>query len=178
MGLLVLPPADVGGLKAIKSFYNLSRRREAILASPPNIREGIWFLCGFPNELTSEEPPEAGYEIVKGFRSTCGAGGIRHEYQTGDYDYLEFEVRYGGISEAPERFRGCSGGGLWQVPLIRSEDGAFTPEKYILSGVIFYEHEVVDNCRLIKCHGRQSIYRAVIDAINQNVPQRAADDKE
>jgi len=86
LGLLILPAADVGRLKAVKTFYNLSRRRERMIGHPLNHDEGIWFLCGFAGELTSDKPPERGYSRVKEFRGMCGAGGLEKEYSEGDID--------------------------------------------------------------------------------------------
>ncbi len=44
LGLLVLSPPAVVSLKAWKSFYNVSRRRESILSNPPRLEDGLWCL--------------------------------------------------------------------------------------------------------------------------------------
>lgn len=165
LGLLLLPPAEVGWLKAIKSFYNLSLRREKLLSNPPNCNEGLWFLCGFAGGLTSEKSPEAGFARVKGFRGMCGAGGVERQYSVGDFDYFDFEVGYGGISEPPESFGGFSGGGLWQVPLSRGASGELQIKERILSGVAFYQAECTHDRRIIKCHGYRSVYGRVTDSV-------------
>lgn len=165
LGLLILPLADVGWLKALKSFYNLSFRREKLLSDPPNCNEGIWFLCGFAGELTSEKSPEAGFARVKGFRGMCGAGRVERQYRTGDFDYFDFEARYGGISEPPGSFGGFSGGGLWQVPLVRGTNGKLQAKERILSGVAFYQADRIGDRRVIKCHGHRSVYDRVVDSM-------------
>jgi hypothetical protein len=165
LGLLILPPTEVGWLKAIKSFYNLSLRREKLLSNPPNCNEGLWFLCGFAGELTSEKSPEAGFARVKGFRGMCGAGGIERQYSAGDFDYFDFEARYGGINEPPESFGGFSGGGLWQVPLIRGASEELQAKERILSGIAFYQVDRTGNRRIIKCHGYRSVYGRGIDSV-------------
>lgn len=165
LGFLILPPAEVESLKAIKTFYNLSKRRDKILAKPASLDEGIWFLCGFAAELTSDEPPEAGYGTVKGFRGLIGAGGVTKEYILGDFDYFDFEARYGGIHEPPESFGGFSGGGLWQVPLIRDQNGRLRAKERIMSGVAFYETGRSDNRNIIRCHARRSVYGQVVEAV-------------
>lgn len=165
LGMLILPPAEVGGLKALKSFYNLSLRREQILSNPPHCNEGIWFLCGFAGELTAKKPPEAGFAHVKGFRGMCGAGGVKRQYSVGDFDYCDFEVGYGGISEPPESFGGFSGGGLWQVPLMRGANGELQAKERILSGVAFYQADRTGDRRIIKCHGYRSVYGRVMNCV-------------
>jgi hypothetical protein len=165
LALLIIPAAEVELIKAFKSFYNLVSRRDEILVNPPDKNDGIWFISGFANELTTDEPPEHGYQRVKSFYGMFGAGGVRSEYTDGLFDYFDFEVRYGGIDQPPESFGGFSGGGLWQVPLIRSKDGKLEAKDFLLSGVICYQSPMVENRRFIKCHGRRSVYKCAIDAI-------------
>ena len=137
LGLLILPPTDVGRLLVLKSFYNLSIRCKRMIAAPPPCDEGLWFLCGFAGELTSDESPEQGYARVKAFHGMVGVGWVKKEYRAGDFDCIEFEARYGGINEPPKSFGGFSGGGLWQVPLIRNEDHTLQAKELLLSGVAF-----------------------------------------
>lgn len=165
IGFLLLPSEVAGWLKAIKSFYNLSRRREKVLTSPHDYRDGVWFLCGFAAEQTSEEPAQAGFAKVKVFRGDIGVVGVNREFSIDDFDYFDFEARYGGINHAPESFKGFSGGGLWQAPLIRGEDGKLRAKEIILSGVAFYETGRADNRNVIRCHGRRSVYKQAIERV-------------
>lgn len=65
----------------------------------------------------------------------------------------------------PKNFGGISGGGLWQILLKDSSVDKFEPTCYILSGLAFYQSELKANKRLIRCHGRQSIYKNVYEFI-------------
>jgi hypothetical protein len=71
-----------------------------------------------------------------------------------------------GRAASPEYFNGMSGGGLWQVPLTKSESsgdiGYVTP---ILSGVVFYQVATTSTECGLRCHGPASLYGAVYDAI-------------
>jgi hypothetical protein len=169
IGFLVLQSVDAGWLKAIKSFYNLSLRRERVLTSPQDYRDGVWFLSGFAAEQTAEEPAQAGFAKVKVFRGDIGAARVSREFSIDDFDYFDFEARYGGVNQAPDSFKGYSGGGLWQAPLIRGEDGKIKAKEIILSGVAFYETGRIANQNFIRCHGRCSVYRQVIDRVKGNV---------
>src|SRR5262245_8003007 len=99
IGFLVLPALEVGWIQAIKAFYKLSLRRETVLASMPDCRDGVWFLSGFAAEQTLEEPAQAGFSKVKVFRGDIGAGRVKRHFTAGDFDYIEFEARY--VTEEP-----------------------------------------------------------------------------
>jgi hypothetical protein len=167
LALLILHPSQVGAVKAIKSFYNLSKRRDQILSNPPAINVGAWVLSGMAHEWTVDTPPERGYERVKVFRGIHGAGLVEVEYVRNGYDFLEFKAKYNESYEGPQSYKGYSGGGLWHLLIAQGEEGGLEVTDRILSGVAFYESPIEDQIRTIKCHGRQSIYRNAIDNIRQ-----------
>jgi hypothetical protein len=167
LAFLTIPQPFVGTIKAKKTFYNLCKRRSRILKRQSSINEGVWLITGMVEELTSEIPPERGYERVKVFRGICGAGIIGREYRKDGFDYLEFEAKYNENYEGPQSYKGYSGGGLWQLIIDKSKDGVFQIKEKILSGVVFYQSPITGIIRSIKCHGRLSIYDAAIDHIKE-----------
>jgi hypothetical protein len=167
LALLILPSTAVGTIKATKSFYSIVKRRDRVLANLPTIDEGSWLLSGMVHERTQNASPEKGYERVKIFHGLWGAGIVKAEYTKQGYDYLDFEVKYDGIYEGPESFKGLSGGGLWHVLTDRSEDGKLEPKETILSGVAFYQSAIKGGLRTIRCHGRTSIYEKVIEVVRE-----------
>ena len=68
--------------------------------------------------------------------------------------------------DLPTSFGGVSGGGVWQVPLIRDRQGDLEADDYILSGVAFYQTKLDGNHRLIRCHGRKTVYEKVPKYLN------------
>lgn len=164
LGILLLSSVDVGSLRARKSFYNLANR-EWLLRDPPALDVGIWFLCGFADEATTERGPERGFKRIKVFEGACGHGPVEKEYHVGDFGYLDFQVGYGGANEPPRSFGGFSGGGLWQVPVMRTPEGELEVKELLLSGVAFYQNPLNGNRRVIKCHGRDGIYAHAIQAV-------------
>lgn len=170
LGLLILSPADADSLSAKKSFYNLSAHREAALDHPPALNEGIWLLCGFAGELTSEYSPHRGYAKVMKFCGLYVAGWVGNEYCIGDFDYFDFEVWYGS-ADTPRSFGGFSGAGLWQARLTRTPDGALRTERPVLSGVAFYQTDchtnLVETLRVVRCHARRSVYVHVPEAVRK-----------
>src|SRR5262249_19131972 len=131
LAVIILPSANLGQIKALKSFYNLGLRRDRVLSTPLENDMGVWFFCGAPDELTVEDSPTQEFGRVKVFWGLGIPGRVSQGYWAGEYDYFEFEVRYGEKSELPTSFKGVSGGGLWQVPLLRAPDGDLTAKELI-----------------------------------------------
>jgi hypothetical protein len=161
IGLVLLAPADVSWLSSMKTFYNLDKRRESMLAAPRPIELGGWFLSGMIGESTSELSPEHGFARVKAFRGFTGAGVVAAERRREGFDYLEFQAKYDAAYEGPRSFEGVSGGGLWQA-VFEEREGAICVSKVLLSGVAFFQSSIQNDVRTISCHGRQSIYDVVV----------------
>ncbi|MDP2604567.1 MAG: hypothetical protein Q8S00_18575 [Deltaproteobacteria bacterium] len=164
LGLILLAQSDISKLPSSKTFYNLDKRREQMLSAPRAIDMGGWFLCGMVGEWTSDLSPECGFARVKAFRGVTGAGVVVAERQCAEFDYLEFEAKYNAAYEGPDSFGGVSGGGLWQV-VFEERDGAVNMVDALLSGVVFFQSEIVGDTRTIFCHGRRSIYERVADSL-------------
>lgn len=73
LAVLVLPSVNLGQIKALKSFYNLSVRRDRILSDPPENDMGVWFLCGVPAEEARSQARQ-----VAGGQPRAGGGGAQH----------------------------------------------------------------------------------------------------
>ena len=157
LGFIVLPNSELETIKASKNFYNLDKNRERILTRPHKFSEGLWAICGVPNEKTIDISEEK-LSPHKRFLLFVGLGSINDMYTDNDYDYYDIKVKHNVSPIITQTFRGVSGGGLWQIPLKKSREGKIEPEEHILSGVVFYETERVGLDRSIKCHGRNSIY--------------------
>lgn len=164
LGLLVLGEPDVAKLGVSKVFYNLDSRRDRMLSHPPPIELGGWFLVGMAAEWTSDLPPERGFTRVKAFRGLCGAGVVASERTTDTYDYLHYEAKYNAAYEGPQSYQGFSGGGLWQIRMTE-QDGKPIIAETLLSGVAFYESEIIGDIRTIYCHGRRSVYEFAFQAL-------------
>ena len=171
LGAVILAPPIAAAIAAKKTFYNLDSRREQLLHRPPDRHDGVWFVHGFVGERTVEEPGRDGFSLIKGFYSFSGAGGPEEPpISIGNHDYFAFPVSYGARSVAPTSFGGMSGGGLWQVTLIRDPQGDIRPKKSLLSGVVFYQEATTDTQCGVKCHGRSSVYKVAYEAIGKSEP--------
>jgi hypothetical protein len=164
LSFIKLPRAFVSEIRAYKQFFNMSLHRERTLNGPMARHDGIWFICGIPDELTTEEKSQRESGQAKFFHSICGMVAPNKEYSIKEYDYIEADID-GNAPQIVSTFGGVSGGGLWQVPLRRNPDGNIEPSDYILSGVAFYESGIGSERGFIRCHGRISVYRYVYNKI-------------
>jgi hypothetical protein len=170
LALVVLPEASLGYLRAEKTFFNIDKRAPGYLKKP--VDEGFWFACGVVYEGMQELGTVDQFEGVKGYWGLCGIGSNPKELSADGYDYLDIDVSYNPpSSDLPASFQGLSGGGVWQVLFKRDAEGTIMPIEYILSGVVFYETAMRNNQRNLRCHGGDTVYRAVPNFMSrQNLP--------
>ena len=166
LAFIGIPLAELGTIRAVKSFYNLQQDRKRMLSSPPKSNLGAWAICGAPDIETTNGKSTQGLKL-KGFNSYCFFGGDPRIYDMDKFDYLEMTVRYDCHPDIPESFGGISGGGVWQIPLIQMTNGEIKPKEYLLSGIAFYQTEKYGSRRFIRCHSRKSIYDIAYGSIKK-----------
>jgi hypothetical protein len=152
-------------LKANKLFYNLDKEQEALLTNPPPLDAGIWFACGTPEESVSMELSQAGFDRVISLGGYCGIGGVDKTFENNGYDYYECPIESNPDGKAPSDYKGMSGGSLWQITILRSEEKDLIPSHVFLIGVIFYQGIRSSGVRFLRCHGQRSIYRQLVDRV-------------
>jgi hypothetical protein len=168
IGLIVLPEANIGHLLAEKVFFNIDKRRERFAEGFLENDRGFWFTCGIVGESETDLPLQPGFTRIKGYQGLCGASTRPREHEDSGFDYLEVQVDYEPHNpELPWSFGGFSGGGVWQVPLRKIGGGEIEPEECVLSGIVFYQTAVEDGARLLRCHGRKTVYRNVPEFLAQ-----------
>jgi hypothetical protein len=145
---LRIPISSVGGIAAVKSFYNLSTRKSEALSSKVDEAAGPWMLSGVPAKLGSFSPQHANFQHTGIFFPA-----VSRVFEVGDDDYVEV-LKDNSTSILPASLGGMSGGGLWQL-----FEGESKELRAVLEGVAFYQLDVSQTGRLIRCHGRRTIYR-------------------
>ena len=166
LAVILLPEQETAWITASQSYWVISENRLQHPSVTYNNDSSIVFLTGFPDILTSGLGPQS--QFSKTIRYTCSSfyGPIERESSDDIYDYLEVCVEYGNSGDIPSTFRGLSGGGVWKLPLWYDENNKQVKAKDpVLYGVAFYESVVEENRRHIKCHGPQSIYKNVYNAL-------------
>jgi len=125
LSLIVIPNNLLGTLQALKSFFNISLKREEVVSKPLELDLGVWVLFGFIGQNTVTEGPRNGYTTIKGFYGHFGFTGIRNYYEQKGYDFFEVGANRKFDKTIPTSFGGTSGGGLWQVHLMPLDAGGY-----------------------------------------------------
>jgi hypothetical protein len=153
---LRVPPEHVGAIEVHRVFLNLMRKRTA----------GVNVMCidlsvlmGTPYELADCTDIHADLQIngmfsapeVGPFSPIQAPPSVQR-----DFDYIDLDMQLA-LPGVPQTFGGVSGGGLWRVFVYSSPlTGEIEWIKY-LEGTAFYEMPIVNQHRVIRCHGPQSI---------------------
>jgi len=169
IGLIVLPKQSIGALRSEKIFYNIDDRSQRFSGVYLERDLGFWFNCGLIGETQRELEPRPGLSNLRGYEGLCGASANPTESVDESFDYLEIRIDYGGRTDLPRSFGGMSGGGLWQVLLRKDAGGSIEPEEYVLSGVTFFQTDIEQSTRRLKCHGRKTIYEYVPKYVRENI---------
>jgi hypothetical protein len=141
-----------------KIFYNLKKRADAVLEKPYDHSMGLWYLAGLIDERTKDVTSPHHGAATKAFTYGINEVEILGENVLGEFDYFDSRPRKESDPNVPKSFEGTSGGALWHIIIGRKKDGTYVAWKEFLSGVPFYQSELNDGRRTIRCHGRRSIY--------------------
>jgi hypothetical protein len=171
LSFVILPPNVIGTLKARKVFYGVVQRHEEVLREPLNHGAGLWSVTGFPGEQAVREESHRDHAYVQRYHGASFFTGIEKEFLVGEYDFLDINVKYGIDDTTPESFGGVSGGGLWQIRLTRTRETDLEIREKFLLGVAFYETEVKNGIRQIRCNGPRSIMKLIHKVRNTTLPR-------
>jgi hypothetical protein len=150
--LLRVPTEHLGSIKAYKSFY--SATVDGKTTSGVDQLEAR-LLIGTPEEL-GEFTQNHAQVVIGGFFADVEAPCVTH----GDFDYIDLKVDVSSPG-TPQNYGGVSGGGLWKL-LIRCECSTGRIEwDQVLEGVAFYQSDIENGHRTIRCHGPKSIEAAM-----------------
>jgi hypothetical protein len=147
---LKLPPNHVAGIEAFQSFYRLDMERVGVKLCGIEVR----ILMGTPRECGKFTRTHAEVNINGHFADinaqTCSKG---------EFDYIDLkeDVSLPGV---PRTFGGVSGGGLWRVHVFESPESSKIDWRCFLEGMAFHQSDLVDNHRIIRCQGPQTIQLA------------------
>lgn len=166
LAFINIPSEKAAEIEPYKNFYDLAVDRDEMLSKPPRRDASVWFVCGIPDELTTDDEAEAGFLQMNSFHGLCGAGGANRVYRRCGYDYVDSVVEYTDDSILPSTFGGISGGGLWQVTYTGGPPD-IQPDRYLLAGIPFAQTPIEGNLRSIVCHGWKSVYRKSYKAIER-----------
>jgi hypothetical protein len=161
-----LPDDAIRSLRARASFFNLNKRREAVVSGElMNRRKYFDCVAGTVDQHSSPvanaEPPSPSMNF----------GGV---LQTGSSTVLP--PRHGldlmilhpsrGPGDRPvTSYQGLSGGGLWRVFCKERSPRVYDFHEACLIGVAFREGALERGKRKIKCHGPLSVYQNLFEMV-------------
>jgi len=153
---------ELTALKSKMSFWDLDFHNDERLSSTLN-DDGVWVKIGIPYEwLTVQQESEVQTNINSKMIGFFGFATSDCRYESGDFDFVDMVVHYGGRDQLPSTFEGLSGGGLWKVKVrCNSARDNWNYDKPVFCGVPFYQEEIVDEKRIVRCHYARSIYERV-----------------
>jgi hypothetical protein len=169
LGYLQLPEDNVGWLKAINTFYNLSKRRDQVLARQAPAPNCVDAVVGMVDQFTKDVPVNEPLLRAKAFSAIFCDGYIASERNEDGYDILDVNITSYPDFPLPTSFGGMSGGGLWRIYFVE-KDGAPTVVDKRLIGVPFYQTRSDAGITTITCHGPEGIYGTLCDAIQKKWP--------
>ncbi len=151
--LLRIPGEHIGSIRAHKVFLNNDRPARQL---GPVLNTVV--LMGTPAELGTITDTHAALQITGMFLTK------EKKQERSGFDYLDydFDLTFPGT---PRRFGGVSGGGVWNVYIHRSPETGEIDWDVMLHGVAFFELDVVNEHRSIRCHGPESL-NTLLRALN------------
>jgi hypothetical protein len=163
LGLILIPDEKIAWLKEFKSFWEIDSKKKDNL-SIGNL-DGAWGICGCVNEMTTFTENELGYSKKFHFHHNLWLTGVEAEYTFENYDYFDTHAVYDDDNNLPSHFGGLSGGGLWQIGLTRNANMKLQIIDVSLQGVAFYQEVINNKTKLLRCHGRKSIYDKIFEIL-------------
>ena len=158
MALLKLALSDVATIKAHKSFLNLTQQKQTFAECPPVIEKGLWAVTGMVGESTEVQSNPEARTVTCHIHGEAFISAVQRTHEHNGYDYFDIGANLQ-LPGAPSSFVGVSGGGLWQINLSMAKSGTISWDgKRYFRGVAFWESEITDGHRMIRCHGPKSIF--------------------
>lgn len=158
LALLQLPPSVVSTMKAHRSFLNLTLQKASLGTRPARTEKGLWTITGLVEQFSEvHRHPESSIVEATAPVRTCFSV-IQQTHEREGYDYLDLGAMLH-LPGAPSSFGGMSGGGLWEVGVLMAKSGKISWDgKRYFRGVAFWQSEVSDGRRIVRCHGSRSIF--------------------
>lgn len=152
LAFIQLSEPDISTIKAILSFQNLDIDNPNY--DPFEVDDYGWVVCGTPGAQTEWSENEAGFKNILSLSNYCLFVDKPIEQVINGYDYFNFEIDTIKNSRVPLLLNGMSGGGVWKVEW-KDVNNNF---KYSFWGIIFWQTELIEGKRFLRCHGKKSVF--------------------
>jgi hypothetical protein len=155
-----IPDPYAGSIEAKRSFWQMNKNGMKIPKQLAARNTGLWITAGSAEEMNRIRDGDPHFDHTLVPRTLVGWSAQPHFFAQSTWDYFDVQACYSYNSDLPRTFGGVSGGGLWHVKLSDAENNSepFHINHPMLMGVAFYESQIRDGSRVIRCHGPKSIY--------------------
>ena len=156
-----LPDPSINHLESTsKAFFSIDKRLDKDSMEFATNSVGYFVIFGAPDKMVDYQKQK----II----SFCYSTYIHDYFEHDGWDYQIMGLDLDSNPEIPDDFVGISGGGIWKIKFIVSEDKTkFAVENFsrdvVIVGVNFYQTDLPG--RQIIGHGPKSIYRALFNFI-------------
>jgi hypothetical protein len=168
LAFLRLPRENVGSLAATNIFYNVSKRRDRVLAKQAPARNYVDAIIGMVDQLTTDVAVPDPLRRAKVFSALFCDGRIVSERSENGFDLVDFTA-VDSEFPLPASFQGVGGGGLWRIYFVE-DDGIVKVIERELFGVPFYESVSDSGSMTITCHGPNGIYGTLYEKVASKWP--------
>lgn len=170
LALLRLPDPAVSILRSTNSFFDLGKRREAVLSRELPSRHCFDCVTGVVAERTTDVPvPNGIAQKMRLFEASFEPGTFVELPDHAGCDRLLFTPQIDEGYAPPASYEGVSGAALWRVFCAADEGGRTIVKEPWIWGVAFWQsNTAVDGSRTIVCHGPKSVYEQLFAPLNRN----------
>jgi len=153
LSLIRIPDQVAREIQKAKAFYNVGLVRPKPKAPPGCVKMSLWAVLGAPDEQSIKGQQETVHNL-----SLFETWTAQKRAKAG-YDYYDLKFSRKRRPALPRSFRGISGSGLWEVPVLlrHARTEIKWSETVRLAGVAFYEMDGPAGTTFIRCHGPKSI---------------------
>lgn len=170
LGFLKLPSQYIDALEAVGCvFHNVSARRDDVLSRRYPTKNAICCAMGVIHSWTRLLTPLSPNTRRMSFAGLIEPGETEPAPTIRGYDRHVFVPQTDEGYEPPDSYQGMSGGGLWCVSINREAHAPIAG--HWLVGVRYHQSDVIDGTRTITCHGREGVYRFLMEDVSAKWPE-------
>ncbi len=166
LSVMLLDNIFASQIKVSMSFWNLNHHSQSMESLKDFTIKGACSLFGFPEELIETTIEKSKNKETLTPIGLSGLIGIDKYWRDSEFDFVIVSVSYDEQSNSPKSFGGVSGAGLWHFDLIRDVEFEMKHTRPLLIGLAFYQSPRENDLRYLTCHGIESIYKNVVNALD------------
>mgnify|MGYP001268814363 CR=1 FL=1 len=166
ISFIKIPHIFLSGIKCRKLFFNISNKRDEYLTSLSNSDICIWTMYCITNKSHSKGSGEKFGVVLRQEFIPYIFTDIDNYLEKAGFDYIEVVAKFPDSERHPSSFGGTSGAAIWKSPFKQIAKDRVELIDPILAGVVFFETELVNCKRTLRCHGYKTLYDQVYSTLS------------